>query len=164
VKLLLVAPHQRPPTNWWDDDSDNDSIATDLTAATPSLVAPKKRIIIHSDNDSSVTSLTPYANDIDTAINISSSTDDSDQNPTSVHSVPVPDPYSPAVLRTSSPGSFETFNPLHAWRHGSSEIGGDDSDNSTQMHNNDGPSSDVQDSNSNYFPCLDDDDVEDEHD
>jgi hypothetical protein len=99
-----------------------------------------------------------YANDIDTAINITSSTDDSDHNPTSVHSVPVPDPYSPAVLRTSSPGSFETFNPLHAWRRGSSEIDGDDSDTSTQMHNKDGPYGDIQDSNGNSFPFVDDDD------
>jgi hypothetical protein len=67
-----------PPTNWWDDDSDDNLIATDLTADTPSLVAPKKRIIIHSDDNSSFTSLTLYANDIDTAINITSSTDDSD--------------------------------------------------------------------------------------
>jgi hypothetical protein len=105
-----------------------------------------------------------YANDIDTAINITSSTDDSDHNPTSVHSVPVPDPYSPAVLRTSSPVSFGTFNPLHAWRRGSSEIDGDDSDNSTQMHNNDGPYGDIQDSNSNSIPFLDDNDVEDKRD
>jgi hypothetical protein len=139
-------------------------IATDLTADTPSLVAPKKRIIIHSNDDSSFTSLTTYANDIETAINIASSIDGSDQNPTSVRSVPTPDPYSPPVLRMSSPGSFETFNPLHAWRRGSSEIEGDDSDNSTKMHNNDGPYGDIQDSNSNYFPFLDDDDVEDKRD
>jgi hypothetical protein len=30
------------PTSWWDDGSDDDSIATDLTADTPSLVASKK--------------------------------------------------------------------------------------------------------------------------
>jgi hypothetical protein len=92
------------------------------------------------------------------------SSNNSDQIPTSVHSVPVPDPYSPAVLRTSSPGSFETFNPLHACRRGSSEIDGDDSDNSTQMQNNDGPYGDIQDSHGNSFPFLDDDDVEDERD
>mgnify|MGYP002803755266 CR=1 FL=1 len=92
------------------------------------------------------------------------SSNNSDQIPTSVHSVPVPDPYSPAVLRTSSPGSFETFNPLHACRRGSSEIDGDDSDNSTQMHNNDGTYGDIQDSNGNSFPFLDDHDVEDKRD
>jgi hypothetical protein len=118
------------------------------------LGCPPKRIIIDSDDNTSFTSLILYANDIDTAINITSSTDNSDQNPTSVRSVPGPDPYSPKILRTFSPASFETFNPLHAWRRVSSEIDGDDSDNSTQMHNNDGPYGDIQDSNGNSFPFL----------
>jgi hypothetical protein len=59
---------------------------------------------------------------------------------------------------------LKLFNPLHAWRRGSSEIDWDDSDNSTHMHNNNGPYGDIQDSNGNYFSFLDGDDVEDGRD
>jgi hypothetical protein len=132
--------------------------------AIPSLVAPKKRIIIHCDDNSSFRSLTPYANDIVTTINITPSTDNSDQNPTSACSVPGPDQYSPKALRTSPHGSFDTLKPLHALCCGSSEINGNDADYSTQMHNNSWAYSENEDSNSNSFPILDGKNKDDKRD